>query len=225
MVEMAHEAGALVLIDGAQAVPHVPVDVQALGCDFYAFSGHKMLAPMGSGALWARRELLEAMPPFLAGGEMIREVHLRRSEFNEIPWKFEAGTPAVADAVGLGVAAEYLMELGMDGVREHEKDLVAYALEVLPRQVPSIELYGPLDPNLQGGVVPFNLPNVHPHDVAQVLDRFGIAVRAGHHCTMPLHERLDLVATARASFNVYSTREDIDALAAGLREVEKLFGA
>ena len=199
MVEMAHAAGALVLVDGAQAVPHVPVDVQALGADFYAFCGHKMLAPMGSGALWARRELLEAMPPFLSGGEMIREVHLRRTDFNEIPWKFEAGTPAVGDAIGLGVAAEYLTAIGMDAVREHERDLVAYALETLPREVPDIELYGPMDPDLRGGVVPFNLPGIHPHDVAQVLDRFGIAVRAGHHCTMPLHERLDLAATARAS--------------------------
>jgi cysteine desulfurase/selenocysteine lyase len=225
MTEMAHAAGALVLIDGAQAVPHVPVDVQELGADFYAFSGHKMLAPMGSGALWARRELLEAMPPFLAGGEMIREVHLRRSEFNEIPWKFEAGTPAVADAIGLGVAADYLRELGMDAVRAHERELVAYALDVLPRSVPRIELYGPLDPDLRGGVIPFNLSGIHPHDVAQVLDRSGIAVRAGHHCTMPLHERLDLAATARASFNVYSTREDIDALVAGLLDVQRVFGS
>ena len=223
MVEMAHAAGALVLVDGAQAVPHVPVDVQALGADFYAFSGHKMLGPMGSGALWARRELLEAMPPFLAGGDMIREVHLRRSEFNEIPYKFEAGTPAVGDAIGLGVAAEYLMELGMDAVREHERELVAYALEVLPRAIPDIALYGPMDPDIRGGVVPFNLPGIHPHDVAQVLDRFGVAVRAGHHCTMPLHERLDLAATARASFSVYTTRADIDALAAGLVEVSKVF--
>ena len=223
MTEMAHAAGALVLIDGAQAVPHVPVDVQAIGCDFYAFSGHKMLGPMGSGALWARRELLESMPPFLAGGEMIREVHLRRSEFNEIPWKFEAGTPAVGDAIGLGVAAEYLQALGMDAVREHERDLVAYALDVLPREVPGIELYGPLDPSLRGGVVPFNLPGIHPHDVAQVLDRYGIAVRAGHHCTMPLHERLDLAATARASFNVYTGRDDIDALVDGLKQVQTLF--
>ncbi|HVL54857.1 MAG TPA: cysteine desulfurase [Vitreimonas sp.] len=225
MAQMAHAAGALVLVDGAQAVPHVPVDVQALGADFYAFSGHKMLAPMGSGALWARRELLEAMPPFLSGGEMIREVHLRRSDFNEIPWKFEAGTPAVADAVGLGVAAQYLSDIGMGRVREHERELVEHALEVLPREVPGIELYGPLDPGVRGGVIPFNLPDIHPHDVAQVLDRFGIAVRAGHHCTMPLHERLDLAATARASFQVYSTREDVDALAAGLREVERVFRA
>jgi cysteine desulfurase/selenocysteine lyase len=224
MVEMAHAAGALVLVDGAQAVPHIPVDVQDLGADFYAFSGHKMLAPMGSGALWARRELLEAMPPFLSGGEMIREVHLRRSDFNDIPWKFEAGTPAVGDAIGLGVAAEYLGAIGMDAVREHERDLVAYALEQLPTRVPGIELYGPMSADARGGVVPFNLPGIHPHDVAQVLDRFGIAVRAGHHCTMPLHERLDLAATARASFNVYSTREDIDALIAGLLEVQKVFG-
>src|SRR3954463_3754365 len=225
MIEMAHAAGALVLVDGAQAVPHVPVDVQALGADFYAFSGHKMLAPMGSGALWARRELLEAMPPFLAGGEMIREVHLRRSEWNDIPWKFEAGTPAVGDAIGLGVAADYLRDLGMDAVREHERQLVDHALEVLPARVPGIELYGPMDPDARGGVVPFNLPGIHPHDVAQVLDRFGIAVRAGHHCTMPLHERLDLAATARASFSVYTRREDNDRRADGLVEVQRVFGS
>jgi cysteine desulfurase/selenocysteine lyase len=225
MTEMAHAAGALVLVDGAQGVPHLAVDVQAIGADFYAFSGHKMLAPMGSGALWARRELLEAMPPFLAGGEMIREVHLRRSDFNDIPWKFEAGTPAVGDAIGLGVAADYLTGLGMDAVRAHERELVAYALETLPAKVPGIELYGPLDPDVRGGVVPFNLPGIHPHDVAQVLDRSGIAVRAGHHCTMPLHERLDLAATARASFNVYSTREDIDALVVGLLDVQRVFGS
>ncbi len=223
MTEMAHAAGALVLVDGAQAVPHLPVDVQAIGCDFYAFSGHKMLGPMGSGALWARREILDAMPPFLAGGEMIREVPLRRRDFNAVPWKFEAGTPAVADAIGLGVAAEYLMAVGMDAVRAHERDLVEYALAVLPREVPDIELYGPPDPDLRGGVVPFNLPDIHPHDVAQVLDRFGIAVRAGHHCTMPLHERLDLSATARASFSVYTTKSDIDRLAEGLLEVQRVF--
>ncbi|HEY7589545.1 MAG TPA: cysteine desulfurase, partial [Candidatus Limnocylindrales bacterium] len=203
MVEKAHAAGALVLVDGAQAVPHVPVDVQALGADFYVFSGHKMLAPTGSGALWARRELLEAMPPFMAGGEMIREVHLRRSEWNEVPWKFEAGTPDIAAAIGLGAAAEYLMDLGMGRVREHEKELLTYALVALQRELPSIQLYGPMDAGVRSGVIPFNVPGVHPHDVAQVLDRFGVAVRAGHHCTMPLHERLDLPATARASFNVY----------------------
>ena len=225
MTRKAHEAGALVLIDGAQAVPHLPVDVEAIGCDFYVFSGHKALGPTGSGVLWGRRELLEAMPPFMGGGDMIREVHLRRSEWNELPWKFEAGTPDISAQIGLGVAADYLVELGMDRLRDHERELVGYALEVLPREVPGIELYGPADPDVRGGVVPFNIPGVHPHDVAQVLDRFGVAIRAGHHCAMPLHERLDLAATARASFQCYTTTDDIDALAAGLREVQRLFGA
>jgi cysteine desulfurase/selenocysteine lyase len=222
MTEMAHAAGALVLVDGAQAVPHMPVDVQELGVDFYVFSGHKMLAPTGSGALWARRELLEAMPPFMAGGDMIREVHLRRSDWNEIPWKFEAGTPDISAQIGMGAAAEYLMAIGMDAVRDHEHEMAAYALEVLRREVPGIELYGPAA-DRRGGVVSFNLPGIHPHDVAQILDRSGICVRAGHHCTMPLHERFDLAASARASFNVYTIREEIDALAAGLREVARIF--
>jgi cysteine desulfurase/selenocysteine lyase len=222
LTEMAHQAGALVLIDGAQAVPHMPVDVQAIGADFYVFSGHKMLAPTGSGALWARRELLESMPPFMAGGDMIREVHLRRSEWNEIPWKFEAGTPDIAAQIGFGAAAEYLMALGMDSLRVHEQELAAYAMTTLRREIPSIELYGPAA-ELRGGVVSFNLPGIHPHDVAQILDRSGICVRAGHHCTMPLHERFDLAASARASFNVYTIPEEIDALAAGLREVVRIF--
>lgn len=224
MVDQAHEAGALVLVDGAQAVPHLPVDVQALGCDFYVFSGHKTLGPPGSGALWARRELLESMPPFLSGGEMIREVHLRRSEFNEIPWKFEAGTPDIAAAIGLGAALDYLEGIGMEQVRAHERELIGYALDLLPRELPGIELYGPSSVDERGGVVTFNLPGIHPHDVAQLLDREAVAVRAGHHCTMPLHARLDLAATARASFNVYSDRDDIDRLAAGLRKVEAVFG-
>jgi cysteine desulfurase/selenocysteine lyase len=222
MTRRAHEAGALVLVDGAQAVPHLPVDVQEIGCDFYVFSGHKALAPTGSGVLWGRRELLEAMPPFLGGGDMIREVHLRRSEWNELPWKFEAGTPDISAQIGLGAAADYLMALGMDRVREHERELAAYALEILPREVPGIEIYGP-DADHRGGVIAFNLPGIHPHDVAQVLDRYGVAIRAGHHCTMPLHERLDLAATARASFQVYTTTADVDALAAALREVQRLF--
>ena len=224
MVDLAHAAGALVLVDGAQAVPHLAVDVQALGADLYAFSGHKMLAPTGSGALWARRELLEAMPPFLSGGEMIREVHLRRSDWNDIPWKFEAGTPDIAAAIGLGVAADYLADLGMERVAAHERELVTYALETLAREIPGIVFYGP-PAERRGGVVSFNLPGIHPHDVAQVLDRSGVAVRAGHHCTMPLHERLDLAATARASFSVYTTREDIDALVTGLHDVQRVFGS
>jgi cysteine desulfurase / selenocysteine lyase len=222
LTEMAHAAGALVLIDGAQAVPHRPVDVQEIGADFYVFSGHKMLAPTGSGGLWARRELLEAMPPFLAGGDMIREVHLRRSEWNDIPYKFEAGTPDISAAIGMGAAAEYLMDIGMDAVQAHERELTRYALDTLRREVPGIELYGPAAEQ-RGGIVAFNLPGIHPHDVAQILDRSGICVRAGHHCTMPLHERFDLAATARASFDVYTIPAEIDALSAGLREVIRVF--
>jgi cysteine desulfurase/selenocysteine lyase len=224
MTRLAHEAGALVLVDGAQAVPHVPVDIQAIDADFYVFSGHKMLGPTGSGALWGRRELLDAMPPFLAGGEMIREVHLRRSEWNAVPWKFEAGTPDIAAEIGLGAAADYLRELGMGRVREHERELLEYALPALAAAHPDLPLYGPMDTSIRGGVIPFNVPGVHPHDVAQVLDRSGVAVRAGHHCTMPLHERLDLAATVRASFSVYTTRADVDALIAGISEVKRVFG-
>jgi len=224
MTAAAHAAGALVLIDGAQAVPHVPVDVQAIGADFYAFSGHKMLAPTGSGALWARRELLEEMPPFMAGGEMIREVHLRRATFNEIPTKFEAGTPDVGAAIGLGAAADYLQALGMERVHRHERELLEHAFAALDREHPDVVTYGPRDLDVRSGVIPFTIPGVHPHDVAQVLDASGLAVRAGHHCTMPLHERLDVPATARASFNVYTTTADIDALIAGIGEVKRIFG-
>jgi len=223
MVRQAHEAGALVLVDGAQAVPHLPVDVADIGADFYVFSGHKVLGPTGSGALWARRELLDSMPPFLAGGEMIREVHLRRTEFNDVPWKFEAGTPDIAAAIGLGAALVYLEGIGMDAARAHERELTAYALEVLPREVPGIVVYGPPDVDEHAGVVTFNLSGVHPHDVATLLDREAIAVRAGHHCTQPLHERLGEAATVRASFNVYSDRDDIDRLAAALARVTTLF--
>jgi cysteine desulfurase/selenocysteine lyase len=223
MVRQAHEAGALVLVDGAQAVPHLPVDVADIGADFYVFSGHKVLGPTGSGALWARRELLDSMPPFLAGGEMIREVHLRRTEFNDVPWKFEAGTPDIAAAIGLGAALTYLEGIGMDAARAHERELTAYALDVLPREVPGIVVYGPPDVDEHAGVVTFNLPGVHPHDVATLLDREAIAVRAGHHCTQPLHERLGEAATVRASFNVYSDRDDVDRLAAALAKVVRLF--
>ena len=222
LTEMAHAAGALVLIDGAQAVPHRPVDVQEIGADFYVFSGHKMLGPTGSGALWARRELLEAMPPFMSGGDMIREVHLRRSDWNDVPYKFEAGTPDISAQIGMGAAAEYLMGIGMESIRAHEHELTRYALETLPHEVPGIEIYGPTA-DQRGGVVSFNLPGIHPHDVAQILDRAGICVRAGHHCAMPLHEHFDLAASARASFDIYSTPEEIDALAVGLREVVRVF--
>jgi len=212
-----------VLVDGAQAVPHGPVDVQALDADFYVFSGHKTLGPPGSGALWARRELLEAMPPFLAGGDMILEVHLRRTEFNRVPHKFEAGTPHIGAAIGLGAAVEYLKQLGMETVRAHERELTEYALEVLPRAVPDVTIYGPRSITEHSGIVTFNLPGIHPHDVATLLDRQAVAVRAGHHCTMPLHERLGEAATVRASFNVYNDRDDIDRLADGLTGVTRVF--
>jgi cysteine desulfurase/selenocysteine lyase len=224
IVERARAAGATVLVDGAQAVPHLPVDVAAIGADFYVFSGHKSLGPTGSGALWGRRELLEAMPPFLTGGEMIREVHLRHTTFNDIPWKFEAGTPDIAAAIGLGAAVDYLAGIGMERARAHERELTAYALDLLPREVPGIVIYGPRSIDDRGGVVTFNLPGIHPHDVATVLDRDAVAIRAGHHCTQPLHDRLDVAATARASFNVYSDRDDLDRLASGLQRVQEVFG-
>ena len=224
MTAQAHAAGALVLVDGAQGVPHGPVDVQDIDADFYVFSGHKALGPTGSGALWARRELLDAMPPFMGGGEMIREVHLRHTTFNDVPWKFEAGTPDIAAAIGLGAALEYLMALGMDRVRAHERMLTAYALDMLPRAVPGIRIIGPASPDERAGIVTFTLPGIHAHDVATLLDREAIAIRAGHHCTQPLHERLGESATGRASFNVYTTIDDLDRLAAGLRTVQRIFG-
>jgi cysteine desulfurase/selenocysteine lyase len=224
MVAQAHEAGALVLVDGAQAVPHMPVDVQDIGADFYVFSGHKVLGPAGSGALWARAELLEAMPPFMSGGEMINSVHLRHTTFNDIPHKFEAGTPDVAAAIGLGAAVDYLEGIGMDRVADHERALTAYALETLTAEVPGIRIHGPHDAAARAGIVTFTLPEAHAHDVATLLDREAVAIRAGHHCTQPLHERLGETATGRASFSVYSGTDDIDRLASGLRGVQRIFG-
>jgi cysteine desulfurase / selenocysteine lyase len=223
MVAKAHAAGALALVDGAQAVPHQPVNVQDLDCDFFVFSGHKTLGPPGSGALWARREILEEMPPFMGGGEMISEVHLRHTTYNELPYKFEAGTPDIAAAIGLGVALDYLTDIGMEHVRAHERELIEYALDMLPREVPSIRIHGPLSASDRAGIVTFNLADAHPHDVATLLDREAIAIRAGHHCTMPLHQRLGEEASARASFNIYTDRDDIDRLAEALNKVERLF--
>lgn len=218
----AHAAGALVLVDGAQSVPHLPVDVQALGADFVAFSGHKMCGPTGIGVLWARHELLAAMPPFLGGGEMIARVTTGGSTFREPPLRFEAGTPKIAGAVGLGVACEYLQRLDMAAVRRHERDLVAYALERL-REIAGLTVYGPASPDERGGVVAFTLPDVHPHDLASLVDAEGVAIRAGHHCCQPLHDRLGVVATARASFYVYNTEEDVDALVRALHAARKVF--
>jgi cysteine desulfurase/selenocysteine lyase len=221
IAEQVHAAGALLAVDASQSVPHCPVDVRALGCDFLALTSHKMLGPTGIGALWGRAALLEAMPPFLGGGEMIREVRLERSEWNELPWKFEAGTMPIAEAIGLGAAIVYLEGLGMDAVFAHDRELAAYGMERLAT-VPDLRLIGP-EAAKRGGVVAFTLGDIHAHDVATVLDTDGIAVRAGHHCAMPLHARLGIVATVRASFHCYSLREDIDALVAGLHKARKVF--
>jgi len=223
MAARAHEAGALVLVDGAQSVPHMPIDVKEMGCDFLAFSGHKMLGPTGIGVLWGRKKILERMEPFLYGGEMIREVGLFETKFNEVPWKFEAGTPNIADAIALGVAVDYLTSLGMRKVREHEKELTEYALEVLS-SVNGVEIYGPRDVEIRGGVVSFNLKGVHAHDLATILDSEGIAIRSGHACCQPLMARLGVAAVARSSFYIYNTPGEIDRLAAGIKKAQKIFG-
>ena len=224
LAAMARERGALVLVDAAQAAPHLPVDAGALGADFLAFSAHKMLGPTGVGVLCAREELLEAMPPFLGGGDMISSVTLERSEWNEVPHKFEAGTPNVGGVVGFGAALDYLTALGMERVRDHERELTAHALDRLGG-VPGVTLHGPPDPELRGGVVSFSLEGVHPHDVGQVLDGRGIAIRAGHHCAQPVMLRLGVPATARASFYVYNTAAEADALADAVREAAAYFRA
>jgi cysteine desulfurase/selenocysteine lyase len=221
IVRIAHDAGALVLVDGAQMVSHMPVDVQALDLDFLTFSGHKMLGPTGSGGLFAKAEHLEAMDPFLGGGEMISEVHADTSTYKDAPWKFEAGTPAIAEAVGLGAAIDYLQDLGMEAVREHERELTAYTLERLPEA--GARVFGSTDPDRRSGAVSFWLESVHPHDVAQVLDQEGVCIRAGHHCAQPLMRRLGVPATARASFYVYSTTEDVDRLVDGLDKAREVF--
>jgi cysteine desulfurase / selenocysteine lyase len=218
----AHAAGALVLVDAAQAVPHLPVDVQTLGADFIVFSGHKMCGPTGIGVLWGRQAVLEAMPPFMGGGDMIKRVYLREFKANELPYKFEAGTPAIAESVGLGAAVDYLSAIGMEAIHAHEQEIITYALERL-EEVPGVKVYGPRAEK-KGGVASFSLEGVHPHDVAQVLDRDGIAVRAGHHCAMPLHDRYQLPATTRASFYLYNTPDEVDKLIQGLYKVKKMFG-
>lgn len=217
----AHAAGALVLVDGAQGVPHLPVDVQALGVDFYVYSGHKMCGPTGIGLLWARRELLQAMPPWMGGGEMIREVTLEGSRWNELPYKFEAGTPAIAEAVGLGAAAAYLMDLGMDNVARHGAYLTNYAYNQLV-EIEGVHILGP-GPEERMGLVSFHVDDVHPHDLAAILDLDGVAIRAGHHCAQPLHRSLDLIASARASFYLYNTESEIDRLAAGIERARRIF--
>jgi cysteine desulfurase/selenocysteine lyase len=222
IVALAHQAGALALIDGAQSVPHFPVDVRDLDADFLAFSGHKMCGPTGIGVLYGKEALLEAMPPFMGGGEMIKKVYLRSFTPNEIPHKFEGGTPAIAEAVGLGAAVDYLNKIGMKNIAAHEHEIIAYALERL-NEFPGVKVLGP-DADHKGGVAAFTFEGVHPHDVAQILDSEGVAVRAGHHCAMPLHDKFGLPATSRASFYLYNTHEEVDALVNGLEKVMKIFG-
>jgi len=223
MIEQAHAAGATVLVDAAQSVPHLPVDVQELNADFLCFSGHKMLGPTGLGVLYGKRELLEAMPPFMGGGDMIGKVELRKSTWNVLPWKFEAGTPAIAEAIGQGVAVDYLGALGMENVLRHEQAITDYALQQL-QSVPGLTIYGPQSADKRGGVISFTLGDIHPHDLASILDQeMGVAVRAGHHCAQPLMEHFGLAATARASFYVYTILEEIDVLVQGLHKALHIF--
>ncbi len=221
IVERAHAHGAIVLVDGAQSVPHMPVDVQSLGCDFLAFSGHKMCGPTGIGVLYGKAELLHEMDPFLYGGEMISKVSLEESTWNSIPHKFEAGTPNIAGAIGLGAAIDYLESIGMEAIQAHEQELTRYCVERLRAELPGVTIYGPEDERT--GLVCFNLANVHPHDLAQVLDQEGVAIRAGHHCAQPLMKWLGVSSTARASFYIYNTPEDVDVFIAALKKSEEFF--
>jgi cysteine desulfurase/selenocysteine lyase len=223
LVEAARSVGALVVVDGAQLVPHAPTDVQEMDADFLVFSGHKMLGPTGIGGMWGRRERLEEMEPTEGGGEMIADVGLYESRWAPIPQKFEAGTPPIAQAIGLGAAVDYLQAVGMETVRDHEQSLVAYAQERLD-QVPDLKIYGPSDPARRGGAVSFSLADIHAHDIATVLDQFGIEVRAGHHCAKPLTRHLQVPATVRASFYLYNTTDEVDRLADGLLEARAVFG-
>jgi cysteine desulfurase/selenocysteine lyase len=222
IVSKCKKAGVRILIDGAQAVPHMKVDIQKLGCDFFAFSAHKMLGPTGIGTLWVRKDILETMDPFHGGGDMIKEVHKYETTWNDLPYKFEAGTPNIADVIGFGVAIDYLSSIGMDKVREHEIELTKYALEKLSK-VKDLKIYGTKDISKRGGVISFNFADIHPHDVAQIIDEEGIAVRSGHHCAQVLMERLDVAATSRASFYIYNTKDDVDSLINSLEKVARIF--
>lgn len=221
IIRLARDVGAVTLVDAAQSVPHLAVDVQALDADFLAFSAHKMCGPTGIGALYGKASLLESMSPFLGGGDMIKEVKLRSFRPNSLPHKFEAGTPAIAEAVGFGVAVDYLTKIGMDKIAAHEHEITEYALERL-EEIPGVKVFGP-SADKKGGVASFTLDGVHPHDVAQILDQDGIAVRAGHHCAQPLHEKFGIPATSRASFYLYNTKEEVDLLVNGIYKVKKLF--
>jgi cysteine desulfurase/selenocysteine lyase len=221
MVAAAKAAGATVLVDGAQGAPHQGVDVRALGCDFYAFSGHKMLGPTGAGILYGRRELLEAMDPFMSGGDMIKTVRIEGTTYHDLPWKFEAGTQAIAEVIGLGAAVDYLSALGMDAVRAHEREITEYAYEALS-DIDGLTLYGP-PPSRRAGVISFSVEGIHPHDLATIADRDQVCLRAGHHCAMPLMTRLGVAATARASFYVYTQKDEVDRLVGSIKEAQRIF--
>lgn len=223
LARMARAVGAAVLVDGAQSVPHMPVDVQDIDCDFLAFSGHKMLGPTGIGGLYVKRDVLERMNPFLTGGEMVLAVSYEDATWNELPMRFEAGTPNIADAIGLGAAVDYLQELGMENVREHEIALTKYALDAFKELEEDLDVYGPKDTEMRGGIVSFHHPDVHPHDLGTVLDRRGIAIRTGHHCAMPMVQSLGVAATARASMYLYNTEEEVDMLVDALKEALMYF--
>lgn len=223
LARLAHKQGAVVLVDGAQGVPHLETSVQNLEVDFLAFSMHKMLGPTGVGVLWGKKEILNAMPPFMYGGDMISSVARERSRYNELPWKFEAGTPNIADVIASGQAIDYLNALGMETVREHEVEITRYALSRL-KELKGITIYGPKDATKRGGVVSFNMPDIHPHDLGQILSDAGIAIRAGHHCCQPLMKDLKVMGTARASFYIYNTFVEVDMLMAALREADKVMG-
>jgi cysteine desulfurase/selenocysteine lyase len=222
IIRRCKQAGVRVLIDGAQSVPHMKVDVDSLGCDFFAFSGHKMLGPTGVGVLWTKKELLEQMVPFHGGGDMIREVHKYETTWNDLPYKFEAGTPSIADVIGFAAAIDYLEKIGMDFVRQHEIELTKYALEKLSA-IKGLKIYGTSDMTKRGGVISFNFADIHPHDLATIIDEDGIAIRSGHHCAQILMERLDVAATSRASFYIYNTKEEVDVLINSLSRAARLF--
>jgi len=218
--KVAHDGGGVAVIDGSQSVPHMPIDVKKMNCDFFAFTGHKMLAPTGIGVLYGKKELLEKMEPFLYGGDMILEVKKEGSKWNNLPYKFEAGTPNIEGTIGLGAAIDYLNKIGMDEIRKHEVELLSYAMDKLRDEV---TVYGPRDAKKRTGLISFNVPGVHPHDVATILDEDGVEIRSGHHCAQPLHDRLGLESSARASFYLYNTKEEVDRLVDGIKKVKRVF--
>ncbi|MBI5412921.1 cysteine desulfurase [Candidatus Peregrinibacteria bacterium] len=222
MIQKAHAVGIKVLVDAAQSAPHLPIDMQQLDCDFLAFSGHKMCGPTGIGVLYAKERILENMQPIFGGGDMISEVYTTHSKWNSLPWKFEAGTPAIAEAIGLGEAIKYLKKIGMDEIKKHDAELLEFAIKRL-QKIPGVKLFGPLDPKIQSGILSFNIDGIHPHDVAEILNGENIAVRAGHHCCMPLMQRLEISATVRASFYLYNDERDVEKLAHGIKKAIEIF--